>query len=148
MQYEKGFTLLESLMSMAVFAVAMLAVIGLQIHAIQSDANTTRKDAAVQLLNTAVELVECSDYDDSSVFKSSMGDTTLSSFISSVKAGDTSDVWLKSSDGKVRVFQRFTIQQGGVDLRIVYLVAAWNDVMNIGKKTISRVVTKPQNFIQ
>ena len=163
MPKEHGFTILEALISMAVFAVAMLAVIGLQIHAIQTDANTVRKDAAVQLLSTGVELVECAGFDDSSVFKTKLPadpndddndeQKAFAYFKQSISGENDTDpgsTWKSSHDKKADLYLRYTetSSSASVSLKTVYLVASWRDVGSGDAKVISRVVTKPDNFIQ
>ncbi|VFQ42650.1 prepilin-type N-terminal cleavage/methylation domain-containing protein [Desulfoluna butyratoxydans] len=166
MKNKDGFTMLEVLFAMAIFAVAMLGVIGLQLNAIQTDEETRRKDMAAQLLTSGVEMAECTDYGatdgPADLFRDSniLSVNGFSAFIDTVEGTDDIDgipnAWMTWGNGKARLFLRHQVVDtdvdgdGGTDLSVrnVYLVAAWNSITARKIKTMSRIMVKPQNNLQ
>ena len=150
MNNDSGYTLLEVMVSIGMLAVAILGLIGAQVFALQSDGDSARKDSAVQILTAASELIESSAFDDTSVFIKEMGTSeSYTDFKNDVKdPGTNTGLWLTSSDNKVEIYQRYEIEAGTSDVKRVYLIAAWKGIRSGEIETISRVITKPENFIQ
>lgn len=146
MKNENGFTLLECLFSMAIFAVAMLGVISLQMNAIQSDAETRRKDMANQLLTAGAELVGCADYDSTALYSDE--ESGFEGFVDGVKDKTITDSFMNWGGGKVSLYLRHKVTSGDFDIRNVYLVAAWDSVKTRERETLHRMMVKPQNMIQ
>jgi len=162
MRNEGGFTILEALFSMAIFAVAMLGVIGLQLNAMQTDEDTRRKDMAAQLLTTGVEMVECADYESSAIFlttntinTSGNSENDFSAFLKNVRDGATNS-WMAWRNGDARLFLRHEVDSRDVDsdgnidfsVRNVYLVASWDSIKSGQRETLSRMIVKPENTLQ
>jgi len=162
MKNEHGFTMLEVLFAMAIFAVAMLGVIGLQINAIQADEETRRKDMAAQFLTAGVEMVECTDYgatdgaDDLFRNGNILPEAGLDTFIKGVQGGTINTPWMTWGNGNASLFLRHEVVDRDVDddgdtdfsVRNVYLVAAWKSIKTSGIKTLTRIMVKPQNYLQ
>lgn len=166
MRNESGFTLLETLFAMAVFAVAMLGVIALQFSVIQTDEETRRKDMAAQLLTAGTELVACADYSSRTLYpvsgaNSVNSESALSDFIQQVEQspGTVTGCLMSWGEGKVNVFMRYL--QGFEDFdgdnaqdanepafKKVLLVSSWNAVKTGETRTLHRVVVKPENMLQ
>lgn len=161
---EHGFTLLEVLCAMAIFAVAMLGVIGLQMSAIVNDEETRRKDMASQLLTAGVEMVECTDYGategSEDLFRSgnTVSEAGFGAFLAKVSDNpdSISNPWLSWGNGKARLFLRHQVVDTDVDadgdidfsVRNVFLVAAWESIKTGDTQTLSRIVVKPKNQFQ
>jgi len=168
MTNENGFTLLEALFAMAIFAVAMLGVIGLQLNSIQTDEETRRKDMAVQLLTEGAELVECSDYASDELYDDSEDGNKIleSEFLNfeqtaagySGAQGDP-EIWNSWGGGKVKVF--FAYAQSFVDhdndnardnnepeFKKILLVASWRSLKTGQAETVHRMMVKPENTLQ
>lgn len=145
MRSDNGFTLLEALFAMAIFAVAMLGVIGLQINAFQTDEETRRKDLAVQLLNEGAELVECRDYD---AF-GGVRDIDYEGLIAGARANENAYFWMGTNNDKAKLYcgQR-QVNTGDVTFRRVYLVAAWESVKTDRREALGRIMVKTQNMLQ
>jgi|GEM_PF-5662146 len=144
MKNKDGFTMLEVLFAMAIFAVAMLGVIGLQLNAIQTDEETRRKDMAAQLLTAGVEMVECLDY-------ASLGNVKridYNGLLTRAEASDSVYFWMGSCNDKARLYYGQMETTIGVTCRNVYLVAAWTSVRTGQVKTLARMMVKPQNMLQ
>lgn len=164
MKNENGFTMLEVLFAMAIFAVAMLGVIGLQLNALQTDEETRRKDMAAQLLTAGAEMVECTDYGatqgSDGLFRNDNllpGTDDIQDLMDDVEHGRITQPWMTISDGKARLYLRHQVEDRDVDsdgdtdfsIRHVYLVAAWDSLTTAGqRKTLARVMVKPQNNLQ
>lgn len=146
MNNDRGFTILECLFSMVIFAVAMLGVIGLQLHAIQSDAETRRKDMANQLLTSGAELVACSDYDSASLYFEV--ESGFDGFVDGVKNKTISNSLMNWGGGNASLYLRHETSAGGVTVRNVYLVAAWDSIKTGQRETLIRMIVKPQNILQ
>ncbi len=142
----RGFTLLECLFAMAIFGVAMLGVIGLQIHAIRTDGETWRQDKASQLLSAWAERVAFSGYDSPDLY--SGRDTEIDYFIQSVKENTVTDPLVQWMGGVVSLYLGFEVSSGSPKIRRVCLVAAWDSVKTGERKTRHRLVVKPQNIWQ
>ncbi|SCX78417.1 type IV pilus modification PilV family protein [Desulfoluna spongiiphila] len=162
MKNKDGFTMLEVLFAMAIFAVAMFGVIGLQVHAIQTDEETRRKDMAGQLLTAGVEMVECTDYGATSkandLFRNGnvLPDTGFGAFVDDVQNENISMPWMTWNNGNASLYLRHEVDDRDVDgdgdtdfsVRNVYLVAAWKSITTSGIKTMTRMMVKPQNNLQ
>lgn len=148
MKQESGFTLLEALFSMAIFAVAMLGLIGMQINAIQSDEETRRKDMASQLLTAGAELVACTDYASFDAGKE-LGDLGFDGLVRKAEARDGQYAWMDSGGGKTELYQGHKVTSvDDVTYRNVYLVAAWDSIKSGKRETLHRMMVKPQNILQ
>jgi prepilin-type N-terminal cleavage/methylation domain-containing protein len=64
---EKGFTIIEVLIALAVFAIGILAVTAMQIKAIQSNSSASGLTEATTLAQDKVENLTALDYDDASL---------------------------------------------------------------------------------
>ncbi|WP_300667351.1 prepilin-type N-terminal cleavage/methylation domain-containing protein [Desulfoluna sp.] len=144
MNKENGFTILEALFSMAIFAVAMFGVIGLQLNAIQTDEETRRKDMASQLLAAGTEMVECLDYDS----LGAVNGVGYANLLTKAKANNAAYFWMGSSNNKAGLFCGQTETVGDVNYRNVYLVAVWNSIKTGQRETLSRMMVKPPNMLQ
>jgi len=165
MTNENGFTLLEALFSMAIFSVAMLGVIGLQLNSFQADEETRRRDMAVQLLTEGAELVECSGYSSTDLYRPTGADQNMiqesafSRFIGQVESGTVTDNWLSWGGGKANVFLRYnqdfqdldtdgTQDNNEPEFKKILLVASWRSLKTGQTETFHRVMVKPENTLQ
>ncbi len=163
MRNDDGFTLLEALFAMAIFAVAMLGVIGMQINAIQADEETRRKDMAVQLLTAGAEIIECSSYTSQVLYptsgSNSMAESHFSNFITKVGENNENNPWMTWGEGRARMFMRYNqafkdIDSNGAQganepqFKKVLLVSSWKSLKTGDTKTMHRVVVKPENMLQ
>jgi len=146
MKEENGFTILEALFAMAIFAVAMLGVIGLQLNSLQTDEETRRKDMAAQLLTAGAEMVACSDYGSTALY--SVAESGFSGFAEDVKNEPIPNSLLTWGGGKASLYLRHQRSAGPVTIRNVYLVAAWDSIKTGQRETLSRMMVKPQNMLQ
>ena len=155
MKREAGFTLIESLFAMAIFGIAMLVLMSLQINSIRNDEETHRKDTATRLLSQAAEEVEFSNYKDTEIFSEKRKLSGWSSGYNSLLAvaegaGSNNYEWMKSGDEKVVVYlghvETTTAVNPPVHLRHVHLIAAWNSTTSNERHTLARVMVKPENI--
>ena len=146
MSHDSGFTLLECLFAMAIFSVAMLGVIGLQLNAIITDGETWRQDKASQLLTAGAERVAFSDYDSPVLYSGC--ETGIIDFIQGVKEKTVTDPLMSWRGGQVSLYLCSEVSSGIPHIRRVCLVAAWDSVKRGERKILCRLVVKPQNILQ
>jgi len=84
MKNHNGFSLLEVLVSMAIFSIGLLALLGLQITAIQANAISTRLTEATYLAQTWISYLQTLKFDSSTP---SLAGTTGCDFSFSTTAG-------------------------------------------------------------
>ena len=80
---EKGFTLVEVLVSMAIFAVGILAVINMQLMATQTNMRSRHITEAIMAAQSKVEELRGLPYDHNSL-KINNGDNTLDTAVTSI----------------------------------------------------------------
>ena len=120
----------------------MLGVIGLQMHVIQVDEETRRRDMANQLLTSGAEMVACSDYGSDELYS---GAETTFSGITDGEGGKPLMGW----DNKAELYLFHHLSTATLPaVRHVCLVAEWTSVKNREKKSLKRMLIKPQNIIQ